>query len=104
MQDGCTALWLACYNKHQAAAAELIEATKRDGALDRQVAHEAWLEACVVRDAVKERERGRARNVGARETEGQQGGGEGRGGKGGERGVRGAQDTDVGLGVPLSTG
>ena len=42
------ALWLACFNKHEAAAAELMEATKRAGALDQQVAHEAWVGACVV--------------------------------------------------------
>ena len=39
---------LACENKHEAAAAELMEATKRAGALDHQVAHEAWVGACVV--------------------------------------------------------
>ena len=32
----CTALMLACQNKHEAAAAELMEATKRAGALDLQ--------------------------------------------------------------------
>ena len=35
-QDGKTALWLACINKHEAAAAELMEPTKRAGALDLQ--------------------------------------------------------------------
>ena len=40
--DGKTALWLACANKHEAAAAELMEATKLAGALDVQVGHEAW--------------------------------------------------------------
>ena len=34
-KDGRTALWLACENKHETAASELIEATKRGGALDR---------------------------------------------------------------------
>jgi len=34
--SGCTSLWLACEKKHEAAAAELIEATKRAGALDMQ--------------------------------------------------------------------
>jgi ankyrin repeat protein len=34
--SGCTSLWLACEKKHEAAAAELIEATKRAGALDTQ--------------------------------------------------------------------
>ena len=35
-QDGDTALMLACENKQEAAAAELMEATKRAGALDLQ--------------------------------------------------------------------
>ena len=35
-QRGNTALMLACENKHEAAAGELMEATKRAGALDRQ--------------------------------------------------------------------
>ena len=35
-KDGSTALMLACANKHEAAAAELMEATKRAGALDLQ--------------------------------------------------------------------
>ena len=35
-QDGDTALMLACKNKQEAAAAELMEATKRAGALDLQ--------------------------------------------------------------------
>ena len=35
-QDGCTALILACENKHEVAAAELMEATKLAGALDLQ--------------------------------------------------------------------
>ena len=48
-QDGNTALMVACVNKHEAAAAELMEATKRAGALDLQVGHEAWvLRACEV--------------------------------------------------------
>ena len=48
-ENGCTALMLACLNQHEAAAAELMEATKRAGALDLQVGHEAWvLRACVV--------------------------------------------------------
>ena len=34
--DGRTALMLACENEHEAAAAELMEATKRAGALDLQ--------------------------------------------------------------------
>ena len=48
VQDGCTALWLAYYNEHEATAAELIEATKRAGALDLQVPHEAGQGGCVV--------------------------------------------------------
>ena len=48
VQEGETALLLACYKKREAAAAELMEATKRAGALDQQVAHEAWVGACVV--------------------------------------------------------
>ena len=36
VQNGCTALWLACDNKHEGAAAELMEATKLAGALDLQ--------------------------------------------------------------------
>ena len=45
VQDGNTALVLACKEKHETAAAELIKA----GALDAQVAHVmAWLGACVV--------------------------------------------------------
>ena len=35
-QDGDTALMVACKNKQEAAAAELMEATKRAGALDLQ--------------------------------------------------------------------
>ena len=35
-QNGFTALMLAYWNKHEAAAAELMEATKRAGALDLQ--------------------------------------------------------------------
>ena len=48
VQDGSTALWLACYNKHESAAAELMEATKLAGALDQQVGHEVWFGAFVV--------------------------------------------------------
>ena len=48
-QGGDTALMLACENKQEAAAAELMEATKRADALDLQVGHEACvLRACVV--------------------------------------------------------
>ena len=48
VQNGCTALWLACASKHEATAAALMEATKLADALDLQVGHEAWLGACVV--------------------------------------------------------
>ena len=40
VQDGCTALWLACENQHEAAALELVEPTKQAGALNKQVG--AW--------------------------------------------------------------
>ena len=46
--NGDTALMLACANEQEAAAGELMEATKRAGALDLQVGHEAWVpRACV---------------------------------------------------------
>ena len=61
-QNGCTALLLACNYGREPAAAELMEATKRAGALDLQVGDEA---------------------------EGEQGGGEGRGSKRGGRRVGG---------------
>ena len=48
VQNGCTALWLACADKHEGAAAELMEATKLAGALDLQVPHEAGQGGCVV--------------------------------------------------------
>ena len=48
VQWGCTALWVACANKHEGAAAELMEATKLAGALDLQVPHEAGQGGCVV--------------------------------------------------------
>ena len=48
IQNGCTALWLACKNKQEAAAAALMEATKLADALDLQVGHGAWLGACMV--------------------------------------------------------
>ena len=41
------ALWLACFNKHEAAAAELMEATKRAGAMDRQVAYARITYVCL---------------------------------------------------------
>ena len=41
VQDGRTALWLACDNGHEAAAVVLMEATNRAGALDRQVGHQS---------------------------------------------------------------
>lgn len=47
-KTGKTALILACKNEHETAAAELIEATRRAGALDLQVEHAAWFGACVV--------------------------------------------------------
>ena len=48
VQDGRTALLLACKYEHEAAAAELMEATKLAGALDLQVPHEAGRGGCVV--------------------------------------------------------
>ena len=48
VQKGCTALMVACENKHESAAAELMGATKLADALDLQVGHEAWLGACMV--------------------------------------------------------
>ena len=39
---------LACENKHEAVAKELMEATKLADALDLQVGHGAWLGACMV--------------------------------------------------------
>ena len=48
VQNGKTALWLACSNEHEAVATELMEATKLAGALDLQVGHGAWLGACMV--------------------------------------------------------
>jgi hypothetical protein len=39
---------VACENKHESAAAELMGATKLADALDLQVGHEAWLGACMV--------------------------------------------------------
>ena len=48
-QNCFTALNLACEHKQESAAAELMEATKRAGAMDLQVGHEARvLRACVV--------------------------------------------------------
>ena len=48
VQHGRNALCLACSGKHEAVAVELMEATKLAGALDLQVAHEAWLGTCEV--------------------------------------------------------
>ena len=47
-QNGDTALMLACANEQEAAAGELMEATKLAGALDLQVPHEAGQGGCVV--------------------------------------------------------
>ena len=53
IQNGDTALILACENKHEAVAEELIQATKLAGALDHQVADNddaslgrVWCEEC----------------------------------------------------------
>ena len=42
---------LACDNTKEAAAAELLEATKKAGALDLQVTEETWFGVCGVRGA-----------------------------------------------------
>ncbi len=48
---GMTSLMRACQMKNEAAAAELMEATKKAGALDLQVTDETWLGVCGVRGA-----------------------------------------------------
>ena len=48
VQNGQTALCLACWVRQEAAAAALMEATKLADALDLQVGHGAWLGACMV--------------------------------------------------------
>ena len=50
-KTGMTSLMLACQMKNEAAAAELIEATRNAGALDLQVTEETWLGVCGVRGA-----------------------------------------------------
>ena len=87
VQNGRTALILACRNKHESAASELIEPTRRAGALDLQVAHEAWFGGCGVRGAVEERGSGRGKGGRAEEGGGRRGG-NGRGLGGGGRGVQ----------------
>ena len=42
---------LACGNTKEAAAAELLEATKKAGALDLQVTEQTWFGVCGVRGA-----------------------------------------------------
>ena len=44
-----TSLMLACGNTKEAAAAELLEATKKAGALDLQVTEQTWRGVCGVR-------------------------------------------------------
>ena len=73
-QNGDTALMLACANEQEAAAGELMEATKRAGALDLQVGHAAWL----LRGAGRGGGRTRAWQGIARDRQGEQGGREGR--------------------------
>jgi hypothetical protein len=51
LADHATALIVACQNKNEAAAAELLEATKKAGALDLQVTEETWFGVCGVRGA-----------------------------------------------------
>jgi hypothetical protein len=42
---------VACQQKNKAAAAELLEATKKAGALDMQVTEQTWCGMCGVRGA-----------------------------------------------------
>ena len=46
-----TSLMLACQSLNEAAAAELLEATKKAGALDLQVTEQTWCGVCGVRGA-----------------------------------------------------
>ena len=46
-----TSLMVACKEKNEAAAAELLEATKKAGALDLQVTEQTWFGVCGVRGA-----------------------------------------------------
>ncbi len=46
-----TSLMLACEKKEEAAAAELLEVTKKAGALDLQVTEQTWFGVCGVRGA-----------------------------------------------------
>ena len=88
VQDGRTALLLAYHKRYEAAAAELMEATKRAGGLDRQVGLEAWvLKKNVLREGMRARSgsgrehgtAGRERGMGSRAEEtGREGHGEGR--------------------------
>ena len=77
---GMTSLMLAFDNEHEAAA-ELMEATQLAGALDVQVAHESWFEACTVSGAVG-KQWGREHKGGARGQE--EKGTQGRGRRGGK--------------------
>ena len=56
-----TSLMVACKNTKEAAAAELLEATKKAGALDLQVTEETWRGVCGVRGAVRQCGQGRGR-------------------------------------------
>jgi hypothetical protein len=56
-----TSLMVACENTKEAAAAELLEATKKAGALDLQVTEETWRGVCGVRGAVRQCGQGRGR-------------------------------------------
>ena len=46
-------MMVACEQKNEEAAAELLEATKKAGALDLQVTEETWFGVCGVRGAVR---------------------------------------------------
>ena len=48
-----TSLIVACKNTNEEAAAELLEATKKAGALDFQVTEQTWFGVCGVRGAGK---------------------------------------------------
>ena len=50
-----TSLMVACEAKNMAAAAELLEATKKAGALDLQVTEQTWFGVCGVRGEARGR-------------------------------------------------
>ena len=56
-----TSLILACENTCEEAAAELLEATKKAGALDLQVTEQTWRGVCGVRGEGRQCGQGRGR-------------------------------------------